>query len=198
MSTFDLSLAMTPETQSDVKASETYQKKIDSETMKPVEQKITESGITVDKSTAPKLAIGGPLGNYYTQLLNQNLTTESMGAIAQEGMVAVDATSEFSQANSGKVVVNEQGATIDTTGAAGYIFVTSAISLDKSRAYAVADKLLSMRASNPSRSIGLGLIGGHQHPVTESLVKAMGAADIPIAFYQTDVLKMACRMLKGE
>ena len=189
---------MTPETQSSVKASETYQKKIDDETKKPVEQTITDSAITVDKSTAPKLAIGGPLGNYYTQLLNQNLTIESMGAIAQEGMVAVDATSEFSMANSGKVVVTEQGATIDTSGAMGYIFVTTAKSLDKSQAYAIADKLLNLRASNPSRPIGLGLIGGEYLPVTESLVKAMKPAGIQVAFYQTDVLTMACRMLKGE
>lgn len=197
MSTFDLSLVTGQTPQGDVRASAKYDVKPNPETGKPEEQKITESGMTIDKSTAPKLATSGPLGNFYTELLNQTLTVESMGAMVAAGEESIMAQGQTA-APTGKVTVSEQGASVDYTGSAGYIYITKSDDLSKTQAFQVAEQLLKVRNKNPQLRMGLGLVTANTPSESlESLVRVARAADVEVTTTHTGVLAMAHSML-GE
>ena len=131
--------------------------------------------------------------------MNKTLSIESMGAVgAAEGMVAVDAQADFSQNNSGKVVVTDQGASIDSPADGGYIYIARGADLNKDQAYAIADKLMSIRASNPTKQVGLALLGSEHTPVMETLISSLPKSGISITQTPSGVTDMARQMLETK
>lgn len=194
--TFNLSLVGKNEQTSEVKASKQTQVKQDSETGKNEQEKVTSGGIPIDKKQAPVLVLDGPLGHYYTELLNATLTNESMGAIVS---AAMEDTSDEYQGELGKVSVTPMGPITDAldTGV-GYVYVTDSKSITPSNSRDITDKLISMKTKNPNRPVGLAaFVKSEMTPTMESMYRCLSAAGIECRFLPSGFERMVNVMIKG-
>ncbi len=174
MSTFDLSLAVKP---SQVKASPDYAKVKDPKTGQEVKQTITNGAITINKADAPALKIDGPLGHMYTELLNKELSLESMGAIIAAVDDVTKATDAQNEANSevGKVIVENGEPRIEREKSdEGYVFVMNADTMESQALGEISSKFIKHRLNNPNGKTGLVAISeGSPSPSLESLINCL-------------------------
>ena len=193
MSTFDLSLAAKPEAASAVKASDQYTKVKDPKTGQMERQTITDGAVTINKAGAPKLKIDGPLGHMYTELLNRELSLESMGAI-----VAMD-TEVDTNATPGMVAVSNGLASIEQpNNDLGYVYIFKVGSLESQALGEISKKMINHRLSNPKANIGLGAItDGKTTASLESLIRCVQPMGVRVAFTETGALSMLRDYLKG-
>lgn len=196
MTTFDLSLAAPIKAEGDVKASKDYPVHKDPETGEKTLEKTTDGGITIDKSKAPVLKLDGPMGHYYTELLNKELSLESMSAIA--AMSSIEEQDEGNEL-SGKVTVDTQGARIEDNGNEGYIYVVNADTLESKDLRAISDNFLKKRLENPKRQLGIAMVSeGNPSPTLESLTNILQSADVRVTYSRQGVVRMAKEMIGKE
>lgn len=194
MATFDLSLAAPMQAEGDVKASRDYPVHKDPETEEKTLEKTTDGGITINKSKAPAIMLDGPMGHYYTELLNKELSLESMTAIA--AMSSMDEQSEGEE-SSGKVTVDSQGAHIEDTGSEGYIYIVNADTLEAKDLRTISDNFLKKRLEDPKRQLGIAMVSeGNPSPTLESLTNILQSADVKITYSRQGVVNMAKEMIQ--
>lgn len=193
MGTFNLSLVASKAPVSDIQASPKLQTVENPKTGEMQEQTITKDGITIDKTIAPKLILDAPVGHTYTELLNKELSNESMGAI----IAAADTDSVQTPEYTGNVEVTPQGSSIETTtDNAGYIYIVEADTLESSALGEISSKFLDRRTRNPSQKLGLAMISdGKPTSTVESLTKIMNACGVPVTYTKEGLVSMASRML---
>jgi hypothetical protein len=198
MSTFDLSLAAKPEAASAVKASDQYTKVKDPKTGQMERQTITDGAVTINKAGAPKLKIDGPLGHMYTELLNRELSLESMGAIVAAADEAMD-TEVDTNATPGMVAVSNGLASIEQpNNDLGYVYIFKVGSLESQALGEISKKMINHRLSNPKANIGLGAItDGKTTASLESLIRCVQPMGVRVAFTETGALSMLRDYLKG-
>ena len=200
MQSFDLSLIARKGPTSEVKASSKYEMVTNPKTDEREQQTITDGGITISKDS-PISKLDGPMGYKYTQLLNQELSLESMGAIvaAAEQSGATDMDTVVPGSFSGKVAVNANGAAIDHEGTSGYIYITSADSLESKDVGSIAKNLLDKRLKDPKRQLGLAMVTeGRPSPVMESLYQIAASAGIHITTTELGLKSMMRSMLEAR
>lgn len=197
MATFDLSLAAPVQAEGDVKASKDYPVHKDPETGEKTLEKTTDGGITIDKSKAPAIKLDGPMGHYYTELLNKELSMESMSAIA--AMTSMDEQIE-SEESSGKITVDSQGAHIEDTGSEGYIYIVNADTLEAKDLRTISDNFLKKRLEDHKRQLGIAMVSeGNPSPTLESLTNILQSVDVKITYSRQGVVNMAKEMIqKGQ
>lgn len=195
MSTFDLSLSVRPSTSGDVKASMLPEKKFDEKQNQMVPQTITDGAISIEKGNSAALKLDGPLGHMYTELLNKELSMESMGAI----VAASSSTASPVEADAGKVSMTTQGPIVDTPDNGGYIYVVPGDDLKSDDLHTISSKLLSHRLKNPDSPVGLAMISeGKPSATMESLTRCLAPAGIRTTFLKSGLKDMARSMLGGK
>lgn len=199
MSTFDLSLAAKPAAMSTVKASEQYSKVKDPKTGDMEKQTITDSAVTIDKSAAPKLKLDGPLGYMYTELLNKELSLESMGAIVAAADSAIDAALVDDGSTPGMVaVVNGQARIEQPDNQEGYVYVMSADTMESQALGEISAKMIEHRLKAPKAQLGLiALSEGKPSASLESLVKCLTPLGVKVAMTKDSGAEMIQSYLKG-
>lgn len=200
MQSFDLSLIARKGPASEVQASAKYDMVENPKTDEKEKQTITDGGITIAKDS-PILKLDGPMGYKYTQLLNQELSLESMGAIvaAAEQSGATDMETVVPGSFSGKVTVNANGAGIDHDGTAGYIYITSADNLESKDVGSIAKNLLDKRLQDPKRQLGLAMVTeGKPSAVMESLYQIAVGAGIQVTTTDSGLKSMMRSMLEAK
>lgn len=191
--TFDLSLA-------EVKASKEYDKTVDGKTGEVKDKTVTDGGVRIDKSRAPKIIADGPLGYKYTELLNQTLTNENMSAIVAAAEDADEGVADRPVGETGLPtgyvavgdghVVNE----IDTTDI-GYVYVVDAGDVKTADMMQIASDVLSVKNQYPDRPIAVGVIdSGRVSDAGAQVVEALLKADIAVAVTQEGFLRMVKAM----
>lgn len=192
MGTFNLSLVASKAPLSDVQATTKLETVTDPNTDQPVEQTITKDGITIDKSMAPRLVIDAPIGHMYTELLNKELSIESMGAI-----IAAAEDDSVRPTHTGNVAIGSQGPLMETNdGNSGYIYIVDADTLESSALGEIASKFLDRKTANPSQKLGLAMISnGRPTSTVESLTRVVKGCGVDVAYTPEGLVTMACRML---
>lgn len=192
---FNLSLVSTPP-QGEVKTSVDLPSKVNPDTGAVEKDTVTEGGITIDKAKAPQLVLDGPLGHMYTELLNRELSLESMGAVVA---AAKDSEEEIEQAP-GKVAMTPTGPIREQADpSAGYIFVTDGDTLKPSDRNDISVQLLKQRREHPDMPVGLAMLSsGNPSPTLESLTRCMEAAGVRITYLKSGLTSMARSMVKGN
>lgn len=198
MSTFNLSLAAKPEAVSTVKASEQYSKVKDPKTGQMEPQKITDGAITIDKSGAPKLKLDGPLGHMYTELLNRELSLESMGAIVAAADEVMDSEVD-TNATPGTVAVSNGLASIEQpNNDLGYVYVFKVNSLESQALGEISKKMIDHRIKHPSSKMGLAaIVEDNTTPALESLIRCVQPLGVQIVFTERSALSMMHSYLQG-
>lgn len=195
MGTFNLSMVASRTPPSDVQASPNPDTVTNPKTNEVEKQTITKDGIEIDKSVAPKLVLDAPVGHMYTEMLNKELSLESMGAIvaAAEADVVVDAPNE----HTGTVAVGPQGATMDTgKDSNGYIYIVNADTLESQALGEIANKFLDRKTKTPDMKLGLAMISeGNPTATVESLTRIIKACGAEVTYSQSGLIDMAKRML---
>lgn len=183
MTTFNLSLAVKPTDSSEVKASKDHEV-VKDEKGQEHKQTTTAGGLDIDKSKSPVLKIDGPLGHMYTELLNKQLSLESMGAViaAVDNIDQIDAQTQEIMADTGKVSISNNQASIDQPhGELGYIYVLNADTLESKELYEVSKKLIDRRLNSTTTPIGLIAISeGSPSETLETLVNIIKPLDATI------------------
>lgn len=201
MNSFDLSLAMPAKTKSEVYASPKYDTKVDPKTGRPVKQDITDGGVTINKTMNPKPMLDGPLGYKYTQLLDTELSIESMAAVVaaagQSGAGGEEV--ETPPGTPGFVAMGSTGPIIEDDTDAGYIYITSADQLQMKDMTEISQNFISKRIAAPERPLGIAMItGGSPTPVLESLVSILKPMGVQVTTMESGLLAMIASMKKGE
>lgn len=196
MNSFDLSLAVVKPTDSEVKASQQYTTKVDPKTDQPVRQTITDGGVTINKSMAPKLMLDGPLGYKYTELLNKTLSLESMSAIVAASDMSTEDTSNINH-DPGKLSITGQDMSIESDPHAGYVYVVSADTLESRDIAEISSKLINQRLKSESKPIGLAMLTqGNPSPVIESLVGCIEHLGVTVTYTPEGLKSMISLMIK--
>lgn len=199
MSTFDLSLAV-PKKENEVQASTEYQKETNPQTGDVRDRKVTDSGLTVDKDKAPKLQLAGPLGHMYTELLNEQLSLESMGGVVAAAAMAPGGGLNQTEVTpeTGKLRVGPQGAAYEHGGNDGYIFITKSSDLGYDSFKGISADLLARKAKDPEAKLGVAVINdGTLTESLESLTRVMKGCGIPVVYTEEGLTSMAKSMFTG-
>lgn len=197
MSTFDLSLAAKPQAVSAVKASEQDSKVKDPKTGQMEPQTITDGAITIDKSGAPKLKLDGPLGHMYTELLNRELSLESMGAIVAAADEVMD-TEAQTNSNPGTVAVSNGVASIEQpNNDLGYVYIFKVNNLESQALGEISKKMINHRLNHPKANIGLAAITeGKTTETLEALIRCVKPLGVDITFNERGALSLIQSYLK--
>lgn len=197
MSTFDLSLAVRPNTAGDVKPSKLLEKKFDPKQHQMVEQTVTDGAIGIDKANTASIKLDGPLGHMYTELLNRELSMESMGSVV--AAAATTSNPESDQFDTGKVSMTTQGPIVDTPDNQGYIYIVPGDQLEQKDLANISSKLLERRLAQPDTPIGLAMLTeGNPSPTMESLTRCLAPSGIKTTFLKSGLTAMAKSMLGGK
>lgn len=200
MNSFDLSLAMPTKPKGDVMASQKYDKKLDPDTGRPIEQTVTEAGVTINKDKAPAPMLDGPLGYKYTKLLDTELSLESMAAIAAAaGAAGVEDEVELPPGTPGFVAMGKTGPIIEDDTDAGYIYIVPADTLTDVDFGEIAQNFISKRAEAPDRPLGLAMLIQDKPSATlESLYKTLTPIGVRVTTMESGLISMIHAMKKGE
>lgn len=197
MNSFDLSLAIPNRASGEVMASPKYDTKVNPKTEERVKQTVTEGGVTIDKSAAPKLMLDGPLGYKYTQLLDTELSVESMAAVVAAAGQASDGT-DVDLAPSGVpgfVSMGSTGPVVEDDTDAGYIFIVAADSLESKDLGEISQNFIDKRLANPQRPLGLAMItDGKPTGTLESLYRVLTPMNVAITTMESGLYSMIAAM----
>lgn len=192
---FNLSMVAAAAPQGEVKASPQANLVKDPKDGEMKPQTVTDGGITIDKSKAPEIRLDGPVGYMYTELLNRELSNESMAAVVH---AAMDAQQE-DPATPGKVAMTPNGPVVERANPnAGYVFVTKGDDLQPADVMPIMDKVLNARRLNPDMPVGVAMItDGRPSATMESLSRCLAPSGIQVTYLESGLTDMVRRMAKA-
>lgn len=180
MNKFDLSLIAPKKEEQDkqVQPSTTYDKVTDPDTKEKTDRKITDSGLPVIKDGSKNIKLAGPIGHMYTELLNRQLSLESIaGAVAAAASVE-DAEQEHV---TGKVTISDQGISREYGNSDGMVFVFSGQDLKDKGVVEISDQILEAKAKSQGMPVGVAVIDSElSGPTLESLYRCMQPSGIRV------------------
>lgn len=198
MNLFNLSL-MAGEPVSEVKATKELPIEENPKTGEETPETITEGGLKIDKSLAPKLVLAGSVGHLYTEILNRELSLESMGAVmaALGDIQKSDRTSK--SLDPGMIeVTGDETTIVHEDPDVGYIFIAEGKDLDRDDFRKISGDFMAMRARYPNKPLGLAMLGESGVSETmESLRVCLGPAGVQLAFTQGGFKRMVLSMVRG-
>lgn len=183
--------------QGDIQASTELEKKVNPDTGETKLETVTKGGVTIDKDIAPKLQLDGPIGHYYTEILNKELSLESMGAVIAASADAISAEEASNQLETGKVSMTSQGPVNDSNTPEGYIYIIDGDTLESRALNELSSKFLDKRLKDPKAQLGIAMITkGKPSSTMESLTRCLSAADVRVTYFESGLIKMASDMLR--